>query len=219
MNFKTASAVLLLSLFAVNASAQSPQHKGAQRGGEQQRPTAEKIAEISTDKLDQKLELTDAQEKKIYAINLQYAQQQEAQAAEKKESRPSAEQRKEANRPDAETMKAKREEMVANKKAQMVEIMKILTDEQKVEYALLIGQSSNRRPERSGKMQGKQGGQRGHGQKAPQGKGKGKEQGKGRGEKSAEGQEQSEGRQGGRPQRTSRPVAIPEVEIEIEIAE
>lgn len=180
LNFKATSAALLLTLFAGSAMAQPQQGKGPQGGGKEQ-PTAEKIAEISTDKLDQKLELTDAQESKIYAINLKYAKEREAAKAERPE-RPAKGEEKKAERPDREEMKAKQDAAQDKKKAQMVEIMKILTDEQKVEYALFIGQAQNRGPK----------GQEGRAPQQKGGKGnKGKQQGgeRPRGPKGGEPQE------------------------------
>ncbi len=163
LKIKSVSAALLLMLFAVNASAQPQQpRKGGNKGGE--RPTAEKIAEIATDKLDQKLELSDSQETKIYAINLKYAKLRE----ENKPERPAkmAEGEK-PERPNQEEMKAKRDAAEAQKKAQMLEIMKLLSDEQKVEYALMQGENKAKRGGRP--QQGK--GQQGQGQQGrnPQG--------------------------------------------------
>ncbi|MFR9503034.1 MAG: hypothetical protein SNH73_01100 [Rikenellaceae bacterium] len=163
LKIKTVSAALLLSIFTMSASAQ--QQRKAPRGGE--RPTAEKIAEIATDKLDQKLDLTDSQESKILAINLKYAQLR----AESKPER--AEHTKGTERPSSEEAKAKMEAMKAQrasaeeqKKAQMLEIMKVLSDEQKVEYALLIGNSKGQKGPRS---QHNQRGQRGQSAKRSQG--------------------------------------------------
>ncbi|MFI3281440.1 MAG: DUF4890 domain-containing protein [Rikenellaceae bacterium] len=217
LKIKAASAALLLTLFAVNASAQ-PQRKAPQGGGE--KPTAEKIAEISTDKLDQKLELTDSQEKKIYAINLKYAQERDAN---KPEERPERVERPErgakdgeaakAERPDREEMKAKMEAAQANRKAHMVEIMSILTDEQKVDYALMLSEQQGRGQQGRGQkgQQGQQG-QRGQGgQRGPKGQGgQGAEDGK-RGPQQQDGERGGERQERpGRQDRPERPEAIEE---------
>ncbi|MFI3324270.1 MAG: DUF4890 domain-containing protein [Rikenellaceae bacterium] len=169
LRIKTLSAALMLSLFALSAAAQPQQGRGPQRGGERQTP--EKMAEIMTDEMDQKLELTDAQESKILAINLKYAKLREENKPERG-AKPEADEPK-AERPDREAMKEKMEEQMEAQKAHMLEIMKVLSDEQKVEYALMLAHTK-----------GQQHGQRGEqGRRGPQGKecnegkeGKGKEQ-------------------------------------------
>ncbi|MFI3316881.1 MAG: Spy/CpxP family protein refolding chaperone [Rikenellaceae bacterium] len=188
-SLKITSAALLLTLFAVSASAQpqQQQRRAPQGGGE--RPTAEKIAETATDKLDQKLELTDAQESKIYAINLKYAQEREAKMEEMKAEREAkkaekANETEKAEKPEGKRegarrggapaeMKEKKEAAQDDRKAQLVEIMSVLTDEQKIDYALMLSQAKQGP---KGPQQGKQGGQGGQGQQGP----KGGEQEKGR---------------------------------------
>ncbi len=160
LRIKTLSAALMLSLFALSAAAQPQQGRGPQGGGE--RPTPEKMAEVMTDKMDQKLELTNAQESKILAINLKYAKLREENKPERG-AKPEAGAEK-AERPDREAMKEKMKERMeaqkAQQKAYMLEIMKVLSDEQKVDYALMLAHT---------KGQGH--GQRGEqGRRAPQGK-------------------------------------------------
>ncbi len=200
VNFKSVAAIALFSLFAVSVSAQ-PQHKAPQ--GDKEPLSAEKMAEIATDKLDQKLELTDAQESKIYAINLKYAKQREEQMAERKAERPerpakgekpSDEQK--AERPDREAMAEKMKAAQAERKAQMVEIMKVLTDEQKIDYAFMLSQE---KPKRG--PQGPQGAQAGQG-RGPQGK-----QGQGGAkcdDKDQKGQKGKQGQGGDQPRRPER---------------
>lgn len=199
LKIKTASAVLLLSLFAVSASAQPQQGRRAPQGGKEP-ISAEKMAEISTDKLDQKLELTDAQESKIYAINLKYAQEREANKEARPERPAKGSEEAKAERPDREEMKAKMEAAQAQRKAQLVEIMGVLTDSQKVDYALMLGeQKQHRGPQapRAG-QQGKGRGEQKGGQECKEG------QGKPRGGK--EGQGQAEGRPQRRPEGAEAPA-------------
>lgn len=189
LKIKTASAVLLLSLFAVSASAQPQQGRRAPQGGKEP-ISAEKMAEISTDKLDQKLELTDAQESKIYAINLKYAQEREANKEARPERPAKGSEEAKAERPDREEMKAKMEAAQAQRKAQLVEIMGVLTDSQKVDYALMLGEQKQHR-----------------GPQAPragqQGKGRGEQKG---GQECKEGQGQAEGRPQRRPEGAEAPA-------------
>ncbi len=155
LKIKTLSAALLLSIFAMSASAQpQQQQRRAPQGGE--RPTAEKIAEIATDKLDQALELTDAQESKILAINLKYAKLKEENRPEKPAKGEKGENRPEGEKPNRESMKAQMEAAKAQQKAQMGEIMKLLTDDQKVEYALFIAKTASKHNPKA--PRGKQGG-------------------------------------------------------------
>ncbi|MFI3285504.1 MAG: Spy/CpxP family protein refolding chaperone [Rikenellaceae bacterium] len=151
LKIKTASAALLLTLFAANVSAQ-PQNR-APRGGE--RPTAEKAAEISTDKLDQKLDLTDAQESKIYKINLSYAQKAELQREETKSKREAAKSESaKPQRPDRSEMREHQKAAQESKKAHSLEIMAVLTDSQKLDYAMLIAKETRHKEMRKG-QQGK----------------------------------------------------------------
>ncbi|MFI3283135.1 MAG: hypothetical protein SNG10_06435 [Rikenellaceae bacterium] len=179
LKLTAASVALLFSVFTLSAQPQGGQQgggrpqQGGQRGGQKEMISAEKMAEIKTDKMDQVLELSDSQEKKIYALNLDAAKEavemREAQKAEreakmnergeKKESaqkpeRPSQEQMKAKQ----EEMKAKREEMKAKKDANELAIMKILDDEQKIKFAKMLAREEMRRaPQQGGKMQQGQG--------------------------------------------------------------
>lgn len=156
MKLITMSAALLLTLSTMSLSAQ-PQPKGRpNRAGE--RPSAEKIAEFKTDRLDQALDLTDAQEKNIYAVNLKYAEQQQAKRPTRgtgvKGEKLSDEQRA-AKR---EAMAAQCQAAQATKKAYTTEIMSLLTEDQKVEYAMILAKSKQQsRPQNCRKAQPGQG--------------------------------------------------------------
>ncbi len=132
------AAVILLTISTLSLSAQPKQR--APRGTE--RPTAEKIAEVGTDKLDQRLDLTDAQESKIYAINLKYAQAAEANRPEKQATK--------GERPTREQLEARHEVSRKAKEAQSLEIMNVLTDEQKIEYASLLSHSQKKNAPKKG---------------------------------------------------------------------
>ncbi len=200
LKIKTASAALLLSLFAVSASAQPQQPHRAPNGKEH--PTAEKMAEIATDKLDQVLELSDSQESKIYKINLSYAEKAEAARQEAKAEREAQKEEKaegeKRERPDREAMMEKQKAAQESRKAQQLEIMEVLKDSQKIDYAMMLA----KQPQRGGKpQQGMRGGEQGG--KPQQGKqGGNPQQGKQGGNKAnqKDGQQRP---QGGRPERNA----------------
>ncbi|MFR9525323.1 MAG: Spy/CpxP family protein refolding chaperone [Rikenellaceae bacterium] len=173
-NLKITAAALLLTLFSVDASAQPQQRRGG-APNDKERPTAEKMAEIATDKLDQRLELSDSQESKIYKINLKYAEAaesaHEAMKAEREAAKDNKAQGEKGERPDRETMKAKQAEMKSTKRAQMLEIMDILKDEQKIDYALMMAEQPRKGGEGSrgqGQMKGRKDGGKGCPKGAPQ---------------------------------------------------
>ncbi len=147
LKIKATSAALLLTLFTLSVSAQPQGRKAPQKG---QKASAEKMAEISTDRLDQRLELTDAQESDIYAINLKYAQEREAKRAERPK-RPAKGEEK-AERPDREAIKSAMQESKECRKAHMIEIMQVLSDEQKIDYAMMLANSkAHKAPQRGRK--------------------------------------------------------------------
>lgn len=147
-------AVLATALVALTVSANAqPQRRGAQ-------PSPEKIAEVATDRMDQRLDLSDKQESKILAINLKYAK---ANAATKtRVKRPEA--GKKASDEDRKAMMEHRKEMMKAQKesrqAQKLEIMSHLNDEQKLKYAEMVASPSKTRAKRGnqvpqkGKMRG-----------------------------------------------------------------
>ncbi len=176
MKIKTLSATFVLALLAVGASAQ-PQGGRQGQGARQQEETltAEKTAEIKTDKMDQVLDLSDSQESKIYKLNLKYAEEQLAKKSERTERTEG----EKSERPDKEAMKAK---MTAQKEAvaaQNKAIMLLLDDEQKIKYAMMLAQTKGKGQGQQGqKMQQGRRGQQGKGQMQRGGQGK-MQQGKG----------------------------------------
>ncbi len=187
LRIKTVSVALFFSMFVLGVNAQ-PQG-GRPQQGQGQRPqreqkSPEKIAEILTDKMDQELELTDAQEKKILAINLKAAQE----ATSKRESMSKGKKGggKDAERPSREDMAAKMKEAKEAKAALQKSIMQILDDDQKIGYAKMLCKMDQRKGgPRGGQMQ----------QGKPQ---------QGRGQQGGKNQQKS-GNEEGRPQRPQRP--------------
>ncbi len=183
MKIKAASMAIALTALTFSAIAQ-PQQRGPQRGGEVKTP--EKMAEIATDKLDQRLDLSDSQESKILKINLKYAKLQAEQREERepRAERPTAD----SERPSQEDRKAMMEDrkammtkMKEQKRAHQLEIMALLDDGQKLDYAAIVAKPNKGRGQgqqpgaqrgpkpQSGEMgQGRQGGN----DKAPKGDGR-----------------------------------------------
>ena len=85
------------------------------RGGE--RPSAEERAKRNTERMAEELSLTDAQQKQILDINLQYAKKKDAERKAEMEARKAE-------------MDAKRAEM----KEQNAKIQSVLTEEQKTKW-------------------------------------------------------------------------------------
>lgn len=154
---------MIFALTVVGANAQRG-GGGPQGGAQKEQKTPEKMAEIKTDKMDQELELTDAQEKKIYEINLKAAKEMATQRESRKEDG------KPQERPSKEQMEAQMKKMREAKDAYNKEVMLLLNDDQKIKYAMMVAREEMKRemPRRGGKggqQQGQQGcpqqGQRG----------------------------------------------------------
>lgn len=126
----------------------------AQRGQQREMPTPEQRAEMMTNRMAEKLELSEDQKKKIYDIHLENAKKRQAE--------------REARRAE---MEGKREEMNAQRQKQNDQIEAVLTPEQKTKYAEMKASARERgamRPGRAGekrpemrKGQGQRGGQDG----------------------------------------------------------
>ncbi len=153
---KTLSAAFLLTAFVAGVNAQ-PRQGGRQGQGtrpQQRELTAEKMAEIKTDTMDQVLNLTDEQEAKIYKLNLKFAEEAKATRAERT-SKSSSESTDKAERPSREEMQAKMKERREKQLAQEKEIMALLDDEQKIKYAKML---SEQKKKTSRPQQNQQGG-------------------------------------------------------------
>lgn len=154
---KVSAMALLLSMMIVGVNAQPAGQRHAtgkpQQPHEQKSP--EKIAEMRTDKLDQDLDLSDSQEKKIYAINLKVAKEaaaareaaikeREAKMKERQAQKP-GEGQKPTVRPSREEMqakmKARAQEMAAKREAYHMDIMSNLKDAQKMKYAMAVARA------------------------------------------------------------------------------
>lgn len=166
---KVASLALLMAVATLNVNAQAPRKGGMQP---KEKLSAEKMAEIQTDKLDQTLELTDKQESQIFDINLKYANLR-ADRPERpaKDNTLSELERKAQMQEQREKMKETREAAQEQKIAQMREIMAVLDDNQKIDYALFISKSrGDRRPEGPRGGEQRKGGQQKKGdQRGPRG--------------------------------------------------
>ncbi|MFR9651015.1 MAG: DUF4890 domain-containing protein [Rikenellaceae bacterium] len=150
--------VMMSMIFALTVVGASAQRGGGrpQGGAQKEQKSPEKIAEIKTDKMDQELELTDAQEKKIYEINLKAAKEMTAQKESRKgEAKPQ-------ERPSKEQMEAKIKEMKEKKDSYIKSIMSLLNDDQKISYAMMIAREEmkhqmHRKGSKGGQQQGPQG--------------------------------------------------------------
>lgn len=110
--------IAIFSLGVITVEAQRG-NRGPQMSPEKraEMDSPEKRAEMMTNRMAEKLELSDAQKEKVYAIHLENATKRQAEM--------------EARRAE---MKAKRAEMQANQKEQQAKIEAVLTPEQKEKF-------------------------------------------------------------------------------------
>ncbi|MFI3262688.1 MAG: Spy/CpxP family protein refolding chaperone [Rikenellaceae bacterium] len=202
LRIKTISATLVLTALTLTVNAQQGGRPQQRPGGGMGKETIapEKMAEKQTDKLDQELELTDSQEKKIYAIYLKQAQE----ASKKREEAPKEKgERTEQFREEREAaMTAMKEQRLANLK----EVMSVLNDEQKINFAILLSKKGNGKAQQGrpqGPRQGMQG-QRG-GQRGQQQGGKGVQQQR---QQPNGGQQQRGGERGRRPEAPQQETSV-----------
>lgn len=113
--------IAILAIFSLGALTVEAQRgpRGPQMSPEKRAEMAnpEKRAEMMTNRMAEKLELSDAQKEEVYAIHLENASKRQAEM--------------EARRAE---MKAKRADMQANQKEQQAKIEAVLTPEQKEKF-------------------------------------------------------------------------------------
>lgn len=176
LKFLPALAILLVSSLALSAQPQGQGPQGGRQGGPQgdrpggEKMTAEQRAEKETNILVKKLELTDAQKSKIESINLEYAtKQEESMQARKEQMKEARENKSEVGRKkDGQEPKDRMEAVKQEKKEKLVAIMAVLTDSQKVEYALLLGDMKSKNGAMGQRPGGRRGGPMMGGQRGPQ---------------------------------------------------
>lgn len=160
-NLKSVLAAMLFLSFAVSVNAQ-PQPRGGERGGDRggkEQLTPAKFAEKQTDLLDQKLELTDAQEKTIYKIYLAQATKKQAEMEAMKAEREAMKAEKEKGvKPEGENRKEKMADRKDDMKDNLKEIMAVLKDDQKIEFAFLISEMKAKQGGKPQMGRGQQGG-------------------------------------------------------------
>lgn len=115
--------VLLLCMFGLNATAQKQENRERTAMNDL---TAEQIATLQTKKMTLALDLTQDQQSKIQAINLEKAKARK----EKMEARKAAKESGEARKPTAEERYAMQNERLDQMIAHKAEIKNILSDEQ-----------------------------------------------------------------------------------------
>ncbi|TXB63130.1 hypothetical protein [Phaeodactylibacter luteus] len=126
-----------LALFmAVSFTAQA-QQRGPQK--ERQRMTAEEKAQMQTDTMAARLELSEAQAAKVYEINLKYAQEMDA--------------RREAKKEEAQLQRAAaKEELKALRDAKNNELSQVLDQKQMEQF---MAQQAKREEKMKGRMEKK----------------------------------------------------------------
>ncbi|NJL12491.1 MAG: hypothetical protein HC913_05515 [Microscillaceae bacterium] len=128
----------MLGIFAFSllslAHAQGPGLRNGQGPGQNQNRTPEQSAEAMTKRMDERLELSDAQQGQIYLINLEAAQANEALRNELKATREA----RQGNPLSPEEMQALRADMSERKRSieqtRDTKIIALLTETQKPKY-------------------------------------------------------------------------------------
>lgn len=168
-----ALAIVLAATTTVSAVAQQQKPEGQPK--EKEPRTQEQMVEKMSEAMAKKLELSEAQAKDLYAINLKYLEQK----------------------------KQDREELKQMEVAKVKELISILNEDQLADYILTLqnkGKQGQRGGQRGPQMgQGQRGGQQGP-QMRPQGQGRG-QQGQNPEMKEGEGQPQGPRGPQGRPER------------------